>query len=441
MTQIGEGIFAEIIKYLSDEYLFTGVLEVTFDSGIQVFDLQAAGVEVEVPAAGTPHWTPGANFPAVYVRAGGTGETKALKVKVGWDQVGYDGSAKLKGESADGRIVIEGDFSISGATGDVVVDCQFTTKPTTVANYGAGAAFTWTVTAKGETFSAPGGNLLRLFFVDAKPKPHSWGYYKKHYLKVIDWATAWAAGAAGEPAVLAAIWSRFSDGTRARVPHATGFAYWKTDNPVQDLKKVIAPDTDAGTRGWSCRAIAHLFMECLAVHGIRCAEVIPETPGGTRAFLVHNWNVAASPVPNWEVAPDLYYAGSWVPSSSPPLNTPTSTSLTKQPIAGPSTDPLEIDMRKQPGVPAQGQRNAPLMFGNHWIVQVGGHLYDTSYGIRHPNDIVAYATASLGGWLIDVLSDTYTTGFLWWLTTHNSKAFRSRHISNHTLVRGAGASN
>jgi hypothetical protein len=440
MTQIGEGIAAAIIKFLSEKYLFAGVLEVKFDSGIRIFDLQRGGAEPELPASGTPHWSPAGTFPAVYVRQGGTGETKDLKVKVGWNQKSRDGSAKVKGESSDGAIMIEGDFTISGESGSAEVSCQFTKKPATVANYGSGIGFSWTVTAGGETVSAPGAGQLKLFFVDAQPKPLSWSY-KKHYLKVIDWATSWAAGKAGEAPVLAAIWDRFSDGSSARVPHVTGFAYWKTNKPVQDLKKVIAPDTDAGKLGWSCRAIAHLFMECLAVNGIQCVEVIPQTAGGTHAFLVHNWDVAATPFPNWESSPDLYYAGSWVPSDTAPLNTPAPTSLLKQKLAGPATDKLTIDMQKRYGVPAQGQRKAPLMFSNHWIVQVGSRLYDTSYGLEHPNSMIGYASTSLGGWLVGLVPDTYTTGFLLWLTTRTSRAFQARHISKHVLVRSDGASN
>jgi hypothetical protein len=440
MTQIGEGIAPTIIKLLTDEWLFVGILEVTFNSGIKIFDLQAGGAEPELPAAGTPHWTETANYAAVYVRAGGTGETKELKVKVGWNQKKRDGSAKLKGESGDGSIVIEGDFNVSGERGEAEVSCTFTKKPATVANYGKGIAMSWTVTAGGETATAPGANNLKLFFVDAKPKPLNWSY-KRHYLKVIDWATTWAAGKAGETAVLAALWDKFSSGSAARVPHVTGLSYWKTNNPVQDLKKVIAPDTDAGVRGWSCRAIAHLFMECLALHGIRCVEIIPETPGGTYAFLVHNWTVAPSPLPNWEPSPDLYYAGSWIESDYPPLREAVSTSLTKEKNTGPTTELLEIDMQKRPGVPAQGQHKAPLMFSNHWIVLVNGQLYDTSYGIRHPDNFVAYAATSLGGWLVGVKADTYTEGFWLWLTTKSSDAYQTRHISKHTLTRNAGASN
>src|SRR5688572_763547 len=121
MTQVGEGIAAAIIQFLFDEFLFVAVDSVTFDSGIKVFDVQAGGTEVELPPAGTPHWMATVSHPAVYVRQGGTGETKDLKVKVEWSQKKRDGSAKLKGVSSDGTTEIEGDFSISGDRGSAEV--------------------------------------------------------------------------------------------------------------------------------------------------------------------------------------------------------------------------------------------------------------------------------------------------------------------------------
>lgn len=440
MTQVGEGIVAAIVKLLSDEYLFAAIAEVTFASGIPIFGIEAGGAETELPAAGTPHWGTGVTYPAVYVREGGTGGTNTLTVKVEWSQKGRDGSAKLKGESVDGLIVIEGDFSISGERGDAVVNCSFTKRPTVVANYGRGIGFVWTVTAGGQTVDAPGASMLELFFVDAEPKPVGWSEYQNHYLRIIDWATAWAAGAAGEAAVFAALWGKFSNGTRARVPHVTGFSYWKTTSCAQNLINLLDPSFDAHSKGWSCRAIAHTFMACLSLHGIRCLEVIPNTAGGTRMFLVHNWQVDPSPTPNWENGPDLYYAGSWVDSSSSQHYDAVSSSLTKYKLTGYTTEALSHDMRKVPGVPAQGQNLAPLGFINHWIVEVGGLLYDTSYGLRHPNSMTTYASNSLGGWLIDTLPDQYQGGFLW-LTTKTSRAFRTYHISRNTLVRHNGSSN
>lgn len=190
----------------------------------------------------------------------------------------------------------------------------------------------------------------------------------------------------------------------------------------------------------------------MALHGQQCLEVVPNTAPGTDLFLVQNWDVRAAPMPNWQQYPDVYYAGSWIHSSRPPLSIAVRTSLTRQVIAsGPvlpgqppvvltTQTPLAIDMQKRPGVPAQGQPAAPLGFGNHWIVQANGFLYDTSYGARHANDIDRYRNAAVAGWRVGALNDQYKGGFLW-LKTKQSLAWRTRKHANYSLVRQHGDSN
>src|SRR5258706_4806816 len=152
-------------------FLMAAVTAVTFDSGIKLYLVEAGGTETETPRSGTPHWGSGKVYPAVYVREGGSGETKKLKVKVEWSQKGTAGSAKLKGQTSTGTIVIEGNFSISGERGTADVSCEFTKRPSVVANFGSGVSFTWTVECSGETVPATGGNTVILYFVDAKPRP------------------------------------------------------------------------------------------------------------------------------------------------------------------------------------------------------------------------------------------------------------------------------
>ncbi|HSG81885.1 MAG TPA: hypothetical protein VLC48_06535, partial [Gemmatimonadota bacterium] len=276
--------------------------------------------------------------------------------------------------------------------------------------------------------TASGGSPLKLYFLDQAPRPFGWGY-RRHYLTVIDWATDWAEGVSGSVNVFNALWSKFSDGTGAQIPHASGFVYWKTGNPVQSLQNLVTPDGQARRRGMSCRAIAHMFMECLALHGMACVEVVPDRAPGTRAFLVENWDLDITPV-NWPANPTHYYCGSWVDIDRPPLYKSVSSSLG-----------LTIDFRKQPGVPGQGQRKPPLAFGNHWIVQHGARLYDTSYGTDHANNINAYAISSLAGWLVHLLPDTYETGMLLWVRTRNSRAWVAEDITQRNLQRANGATN
>jgi hypothetical protein len=212
--------------------------------------------------------------------------------------------------------------------------------------------------------------------------------------------------------------------------------------PVQDLRELVQPDGGASKKGWSCKAIAYLFMECLALHGIKCMEVYIQTAPNTKSFLVHNWSVSPKPIPNWETHPDYYYAGSWVGSTKPPLHSPVSSSLSRVDKTGAANNiPVKIDLLKKAGVPGQGQPQAPLDFYNHWIVEVDGSLYDTSYGLKHANDLVAYAKKSLAGWLIGQLKDSYSERSLGVTRKRESRAWVATAISTHTLQRSNEASN
>jgi len=398
MAELGEGAAVPVIK---PKYINAAIVEVRFESGIELYELESSGAAKPLPPAGTPHWAEaGRAYPAVYVRAGGAGEVKTLKVKVRWDQQGYDGGAKLEGASADGEVTITGDFTVSGAKGETQASCQFTKRPGVVRNHGRGLSLAWQVTAGGETGAVRGGTPLVLFFVDQKPRLIAWmgTGYKSFYLQIVDWATQWADGQKETAPVLAALWDKFSDGTGARVPHGTGFSYWKTKRPIQNLIELLTPGSNARRQGWSCTAIAHLFMECLALHGIQCREVIPIKAPETLIFLVKNWSHDPRPVPNWPAKRDDYYGGTWVDVDRPPLHNrvPTSTRWV-------------VDFRKEPGVAAQGQPQPPLGFRNHWIVEVSGKLYDTSYGMVHPNDIGRYAERALAGWLVGVHDDLRET--------------------------------
>jgi len=413
MSELGECIAVSSSQEADNTVLELAITAITFKSGIECYGFKRDKTAEIRPPGSDPHWRSWKVYPAVYVRKGGSGETKACEIDVKWTQQGCDGTADLIGTSDDGKIRIEGKIDIKGERGKATITAELTEKPDKVANYGAGVTFDWTVKAKGKNYAATGGSPLKLFFVDRKPRPIGWSgtnsHYKKHYIKVIDWATKWASGKATEKPVFDAIWDEFSTGSGARVPHTTGYAYWKRNTCIQELENLVKPGEKPRFHGWSCRAIAHLFMECLALHGIACQEVIPQVPAGrARVFLVANWERRPATIPNWPSDSSLYYGGSGSPIDTAPTWSFSPTHLKKHPFAtAPTVDRglLEIDMKKKPGIPAQGQNNAPPFFGNHWIVLSMGKLYDTSYGLEHPNDKTQYADVSIPGWVVNGLPD------------------------------------
>jgi len=415
MTEVNEGVSPGSEELPRMKFILMGVLEIWFQSGIDTWGHQSDGTEEQHPPGNEPHWGSPVVYPAAYVRKGGDGETKALELKVSWSQNDCDGKATLTGLSSDKKIEIRAEIDIKGFFGTARVKGEMVKKPETVANYGGGEPFSWTLEAKGLTVTATGGSPLRLFFVDRKPRPLNWSY-ENHYIRVIDWATKWAAGQAGEKPVLAALWNEFSTGERARIPHATGFVYWKTYPPLESLSNLIRPNGNAEKKGWSCTAVSHLFMACLSLHGILCQEIEITIPNAEingikpKSFLVANWKKAPKPIPNWSKISVLYYGGSWknFPDRSPPLQEVGKTELLKNPLpdapgAGPGR--LEIDMKKMPGIPAQGQLTPPGWFKNHWLVRVQGQLYDPSYGKIHANDLKRYTDVTVPGWLVYVIEE------------------------------------
>src|SRR5216684_8457379 len=241
MTQVGEGVSVGLSKETKAKFILASIVEVWLESGIEIYQVDAAETATLLPPSGTPHWSRSkGSHPSVYVREGGAGETKKLKVKVSWVQQGCDGSARLEGTSPD--VKIAGDFSVSGPNGAATVDCEFTQRPTLVTNYGRGIQVAWGVTVAGECVAVSGGTPLKLYFVDQKPLLIDWKTKKRKpdgtfeeveenksfYLPIVEWATRWAQATQGSTNVLAALWDRFSDGKAARVPHVTGFEYWKT---------------------------------------------------------------------------------------------------------------------------------------------------------------------------------------------------------------------
>lgn len=400
MTEIGEGVGAGS-ETDTGKSLSIVIVEIWFDSGIDLYDRRKDDTDAQLPPSGQPHWgSPSAgSYPAAYVRQGGSGETKKLRVKLRWFQRECDGEAKLIGAAPRDHLKIEGSFSISGETGEVMVDCEFVEKPTVVKNYRSTVGIAWGVEGGGMSVEAQ-KTYHPLYFLDAAPRPIGWSY-KRHYHRAVDWSTQWSDGKSGASAVFAGIWAKFAG---PRVPHATGYAYWKTRACAQKLMDVVHP-TFAAKKGWSCKGIAHLFMECLALHGVQCQEIVVETYAGTAAFLVKNWRFKSKRAlkHRTDPYPEYFYAGPWRDT----VNAPTTVVASLKGI-----NVRGIDCSKRRGVPAQGQRRAPPIFGNHWIVRTQGKLYDTSYGGAHVDDIAVYTVAAIDGWLMAVAPGA--TASEWW---------------------------
>jgi hypothetical protein len=364
------------------QLLSARVVSVEFQSGIPLWtiddtvDPNAADPNRQVPPPGQVHWHAGKKkYPAVYVRDGAAGSpSRDLRVVV---EITTDlsGTARLTAQNLD--VEVEGTASVSASQTATryTFNCRFTQLPKTVRllRYWR---FAWHLELAGQTRTL-NATLLTLYIVDEIPRDITWGSgdnNKNWYDWVLEFSCSWAAGETGATNVFNAIWNEFSDGTRARVPHATGWAYWQTDDPAQALYKIpyYNRDPDASKRkGMSCRSTCHFFMMAVAVHGMGCVEIVPvgDPEAAGAEFLVAEWTLVGAGLRFPARGPGHYYAGDWAPVI-PPRALPDR----------PGWSPDALPRNRHPG---QGQSNPPLYFNNHWIVYMqsgGSGLYDTSYG-------------------------------------------------------------
>jgi hypothetical protein len=114
-----------------------------------------------------------------------------------------------------------------------------------------------------------------LYILDETPLA-AVGAGEQHYFEVVDWACRWADSFTGRANVITQIWNCFNP---VAANHATGFFYWKNHQanvpPAQNVGAAIRYQDQGlqGRRASSCIVFDRLFLNCLAVHGIRTAEV------------------------------------------------------------------------------------------------------------------------------------------------------------------------
>ncbi|GHG92578.1 hypothetical protein [Comamonas sp. JC664] len=155
--------------------------------------------------------------------------------------------------------------------------------PSTVAML-SGVEFTWEVAESGCEYAAMEPRSKHTFFiVDALPTAGRYNikaYNGGPLLDALYFACTWAEGKAGSAEVLAAIWSKFV-GTPD--PHPSDMGYWLTVDPLPEddffrcmrLRRAELKKAQSGAFkvNSSCSAFAQLFINCIAMHGIECAEV------------------------------------------------------------------------------------------------------------------------------------------------------------------------
>ncbi|WP_158627564.1 DUF4157 domain-containing protein [Corallococcus sp. AB038B] len=310
------------------------------------------------PANLNPHWVDGGvSWPAVYVRAGAANGPHARGLQATFSATGrFTGPMEIRAVSPNGIDTNTVTVNFVGGQGNG----NFTLRnlPGTVRVL-SGMELHWQCRRPGlQLFRNMNESRHTLYIVDETPLV-AVGQNEHHFFEMIDWACRWADGQVGAGNVLAQIWNRFNPVVQ---DHATGFMYWRNHAsavaPAQNVATALQYQ-DQGInerRAASCVVFDRVLMNCLAVHGIRSAEVRLEPAQYATPLLpllplgppVHGFS--------WGIWPSYYLnPTAWVATT----------------------------------VAAHGNMGgAPDTWQNHWIAAIhtgaggtGWQLYDASYGL------------------------------------------------------------
>lgn len=328
-------------------------------------------VEVR-PAAGGPHWRQGSaasspefSWPGVYLRRGAAGAPAAQLTASFETLPPVSVSAKIKAQTSTGIVLAEKTVSFSGGVAsNVTFDIQ--NLPATAKKLD-GIEFQWTYQVGSDPEKTANSTKHTLFIVDERPKPANNRYVDQYLWEIFEWSCGWADGVTGHQAVLDAVWGHFNP---VQSSHETGLVYWKNHNigisPAQDLVTAIQSQDDPNVlqkSAASCIVFDRVLLNCLAVHGIACAEIMI-APDRT-AFSRGGANLSAT---GWH-------------------DTTTN---------------------------GQGNSSAPPFWNNHWIADVelpGSQwkIYDASYGAG-PSASGAPTGATVNVFNYEPLTVDYFTG-------------------------------
>ena len=324
------------------------------------------------PASSTPHWRRdatggGAEFswPAVYLRSGVAGAPTPQLVASFEADPRVSLAAKIRAETADGVTLAEKTVSLrNGVATGVVFDLQ--NLPVTAKRFD-GIEFQWTYQTGSDPAKRANTTRHTLFVVDRWPEKASNRYRDQYLWEVFEWSCAWADGRTGHQAIIDAVWGHFSP---ARSPHDTGLVYWKNYHigirPAQDLATAIQSQDHPNAlqqNAASCIVFDRVLLNCLSVHGIKCAEV----------------TIQPDPTPFVRKGTTLQ-ATSWHATTTV----------------------------------GQGNPNAPPGWSNHWIADVAvpgsrWRIYDASYGAG-PADPQAPVSGTVDVFSYEPLAVAYFRG-------------------------------
>jgi hypothetical protein len=246
------------------------------------------------PLSGDPHWRrsakndmPRLSLPVVYIQEG-TEIESSRDIRVSFEASDqFSGKIYIRATSISGINIAEQGVNFTNGKADNIT-FKMNDLPDTVSCY-PGFSFEWEYRlSRSYNFRNANPTQHTFFIINDKPSNMNIPPHNKPIFEIFNWACNWASGYVNQE-IVGAIWWHFSPIQRT---HETGFIYaknwtfeWRFKiKPEQDLMKAIQSRNDKDHRKRNAvgsRVFNSIFINCLAVNGIKSAEIkisLPQNP-------------------------------------------------------------------------------------------------------------------------------------------------------------------
>lgn len=255
----------------------------------------------------------------------------------------------------------------------------------------------WEISFDGGTTWKPIATSSNTLYV-TRSAPQAEGTNYKWYHTVFDLSCRNAQGKSLDTAIIAKVWSEFTDNVVLNYNDDSLFYYKIMNSPNVTLGALLQ------YRDAECYTFAQLFLSAIKIQGvIRTSNYVYITPINN---LVCGYAVNRFIVKNWTFGTPT---GGGTCSTFPWKNTYNTATGTMPPPYNQYVF-LTSDVTDQNGIPGSCNIRPASYFNNHQIAKIDGVYYDACYGVTF-SALSAIKTAAFSGWSFRYSSGSTTNCF------------------------------
>ena len=242
----------------------------------------------------------------------------------------------------------------------------------------------WEISFDGGTTWKSAGTSNNTLYV-TRSAPQSEGTNFKWYHTVFDLSCRNAQYYSLDTAIIARVWSEFTDNIVLNYKDDSLFYYKIMNSPNVTLGSLLQ------YKDAECYTFAQLFLAAIKIQGVvRTSNYVYITPinnivcgYAVNRFIVKNWTFGTA-------------TGAGTCSSFPWKNTYNTATGSIPPPYNQYVF-LTADVTDQSGIPGSCNIRPSSYFNNHQIAKIDGVYYDACYGVTFPT-LVSIKTAAFSGW-------------------------------------------